>query len=83
MMAGGFFSTKANAQSCCAVKKECKPAVCCPITPNCCKATKSIENSTAIKCNVAASQPNGSAQPSHPKQPIKKEENLLPERKLN
>lgn len=77
-MIAGFFATDVNAQSCCTPKKECKPAVCCPTTPTCCKATKSMDGSvkkTVVKTVI--SQQKNSPPLKQPNQPIKKEDKLV------
>jgi len=74
IMLAGFFTADVNAQSCCTSKKKCKPVVCCPATPNCCKATKSIDGSSEAK--VESSKQEDSSPLRQPKQPVKKEKKL-------
>lgn len=77
MLIGGFLSTDVNAQSCCKSKKECKPVVCCPTTPDCCKTTKSIEGTTATAIKVGSAQQSDRSTPIQEKHPLKKEEKLV------
>jgi len=74
IMLAGFFSSDLNAQSCCTPIKECKPAVCCPTAPpSCCKDTKSIKVTNAVK---ESAQQKQSIPQSQPIQPAKKREKL-------
>jgi hypothetical protein len=82
-MLAGFFTTDLNAQSCCTPKKECKPAVCCPTTPTCCKATKGMDDSvkkTVVK-NVISQQKNSTSL-KQLSQPIEKEDELVVAKKV-
>ncbi len=77
IMLAGFFTTDVNAQSCCTPKKKCKPAVCCPTTPTCCKDTKSMDGSAkTVKAKAVISQQENSTPLKQPKQPVKKEDKI-------
>lgn len=50
----GLSMGTANAQSCCTTKKEnCKPKVCCPTTPTCCKGDESNTSKEKTKKEIS------------------------------
>lgn len=55
-MLTAFTFTSLNAQTCCKIKKECKPTECCTEKPACCKETKSLESSETVKTESSSVQ---------------------------